>query len=110
MGFFNRKKEKKASAPELTEQEFNFMINGRASGLLALWAADRMSKSSEAAANYADDIVEKALNEEPLIELLKEDLEFHEQHVEEDDIKQKFHDFKKVAEIEFKDESEMGCK
>lgn len=107
MKFFKRKKTE-TKTPEIDGKTYEFMLNGRAHGLISLWAAERMGKTSEGAANYTDEIVGAMMSDDALVAKLNEDLVFHEQHVEQQEIKDKLEAFKHIAKLELEDEAKMA--
>ena len=107
MKFFS-KNNKTSQNNELSEENYNFMVTGRAHGLMALWAAERMGKTSEGAANYADELVDENIDDQAFLKKLAEDLEFHEQHVEDSELTERLEGFKVVAKLEYEDEAKLG--
>lgn len=103
MKFFSFKK-KEESATAVTQH----MIDARAHGLMALWAAEKMGKSCEEAANYADRIIEEDKGDSDFITEINADLIAAEQHVDMEDLQERLDGFKVVAKLEFEDEEKLG--
>lgn len=101
-------KEKAEEKKYANDEEFEFKVAARGAGLLALWVAEKMGKTSEAAANYADEIVSAMLSDDSLFDRLKADLETAEAHFEADELREKIGEFKQVARMEFEDEFKQG--
>ena len=91
--------------PKVDRATLDMIITQRAHGLMALWAAERMGKTAEAEANYADEIVAEGIDDKDFIAKINEDLVFHEQHVEMEELEQKLSDFKIIAKLENDDET-----
>lgn len=103
MNFFNRKKKPENTPHNATVK----MVQQRAHGLMALWAAERMDKSSEEAANYADRMVENADSDASFVQNLLNDLLVNEQHLDAEDLQERLDGFKTVAKLEFEDEDKL---
>jgi hypothetical protein len=105
MKFFNLNKKTDSSQTMQISAE---MINGRAKGLMALWVAERMDKTSEVAANYADKMVESSISDEVFIETILNHLTESGQHLDAEELHERFDGFKVIAKLEFEDEDKMG--
>lgn len=110
MKFFNFAKKNSQGTPAAASSnpDFEHMVEARAHGLMALWAAERMEKSCEEAAHYSDKIVEEDKPDAAFLEEINADLIAAEQHIEMKDLHERLNGFKVVAKLEFEDEDRMG--
>ncbi|PIR32484.1 MAG: aldolase [Alphaproteobacteria bacterium CG11_big_fil_rev_8_21_14_0_20_44_7] len=99
MGFFN-KREKANEDKYARDEETQFKVRAKMSGLLALWAAEKMGKSSEAAANYADAVVSKMYSESNLFEKIKTDLLDADVHASDEEIRAKMEELTHISRID----------
>ena len=109
MKFFNFSKKKEEQPQSITQNpDFAHMVEARAHGLMALWAADHMEKSSEESANYADKVVADDKPDAEFLAEINQDLIAADQHVDMEDLEQRLSDFKVIAKLAFEDEDKMG--
>lgn len=99
MGLFS-KREKAQEDKFAHDEEMIFRAKAQAAGLLALWAAEKLGRSSEAAANYADEIVSAKMKGEQVVPRIKMDLDIAEMHTDEEELEKKFAEFVELAKID----------
>lgn len=100
MNFFKSKKKTENVASEA-------MIQARAHALMTLWIAERLDKSSEQAANYADLTVESGDSDELFLEKALNDLLANGQHLDMEELQERLDGFKTIAKLEFEDEDKF---